>query len=136
MGAKPNIDCVQGIVSLYDQDKSTGSTVVVPGSHHWVQTIVTNLSKGGGDWVSIPKGKLEQMSARKLLICCKAGDLILWDSRTIHCSSPALLSAKAMQIKWTAQNGKNKKQKMSKQLNDDDSKEQAITNNDIQQSKA
>merc|ERR1712154_110905 len=117
-------------------DKSTGSTVVVPGSHHWVQTIVTNLSKGGGDWVTIPKGKLEQMRARKLLICCKAGDLVLWDSRTIHCNSPSLLSAEQMQTKYSAQNGKNKKQKMSKQLNDDDSKEQAITNNDIQQSKA
>ncbi len=23
--------------------------------------------------------------------CCKAGDLILWDSRTIHCNTPSML---------------------------------------------
>lgn len=24
------------------------------------------------------------------LVCCSAGDLVLWDSRTVHCNSPAL----------------------------------------------
>lgn len=23
------------------------------------------------------------------LVCCRAGDLVLWDSRTIHCNTPA-----------------------------------------------
>eukprot|EP01084_Bolivina_argentea_P306249 529173_1 len=29
---------------------------------------------------------------KQILLCCKAGDLILWDSRTIHCNAPSILS--------------------------------------------
>eukprot|EP01083_Nonionella_stella_P298144 1012253_1 len=36
------------------------------------------------------------MYPKKILLCCKAGDLILWDSRCIHCSSHALISEQEM----------------------------------------
>jgi hypothetical protein len=41
-----------------------------------------------GDFVSIPVDNPILHGTRKL-VTAKAGDLLLWDSRTIHCSSPA-----------------------------------------------
>jgi len=42
-----------------------------------------------GDFVSIPVNN-PILHGRRKLVTAKAGDLILWDSRTIHCSSPAM----------------------------------------------
>ncbi len=33
----------------------------------------------------------------KILICSKPGDMILRDSRTVHCNSPSLKTVKEMQ---------------------------------------
>merc|ERR1712228_404390 len=77
----PDIETIQGIVSLYDQDKSTGSTVVVPGSHLWSIQL-------------IPENKIS--AKKKILICCKAGDLVMFNSRTIHCNSPSIISPQEM----------------------------------------
>ena len=32
------------------------------------------------------------------MVCCKAGDLILWHSKLIHCNSAAILSKKEMRL--------------------------------------
>eukprot|EP01084_Bolivina_argentea_P159623 277982_1 len=94
----PGIETIQGIVSLYDQDKSTGSTAFVPGSHKWVKQLLPNLNiyKSARDFVMIPKKKLDGTYKKKILLCCKAGDLVLWDARTIHCNSPAIISPQEM----------------------------------------
>lgn len=42
-----------------------------------------------GDYVSIPSDIIKQSNPR--LIKCHAGDLIVWDSRCIHCNTPALI---------------------------------------------
>ncbi|CAF1356570.1 unnamed protein product, partial [Didymodactylos carnosus] len=43
-----------------------------------------------GNYVAIPSEHplLKQLNAR--LVKCKAGDLVVWDSRCIHCNTPAL----------------------------------------------
>jgi len=93
---KPNLECIQGIVSLYDQDKSTGSTVFVPGSHRFVHKIVPKILPKS-DFVMIEKAEFDYpIKRKKILLCCKSGDLVLWDSRLIHCNSPAILSLDEM----------------------------------------
>lgn len=42
-----------------------------------------------GDFVATPHDLIEILCPR--LVKCKAGDLIVWDSRCIHCNTPALI---------------------------------------------
>jgi hypothetical protein len=87
-------ECVQGMVSLFDQTESTGGLVVVPDSHHLFTAITErHASRARGHLVRLTGGWDDELLAdtRPIIVGCKAGDLILWDSRTVHCNSPALL---------------------------------------------
>mmetsp|Transcript_58271 Transcript_58271/g.103564 ORF Transcript_58271/g.103564 Transcript_58271/m.103564 type:complete len:612 (-) Transcript_58271:115-1950(-) len=97
--------CVQGFVTLMDSTPDTGGLVVLPGSHRhhaelfqrWEQR-----AKGReGDFFVVPRPDplLEGDTAiHPRLVCAKAGDLVLWDSRCIHCNVPAphLLDSKRL----------------------------------------
>merc|ERR1719453_2965317 len=69
--------CVQGLVTLTDANAATGGLCVVPRSHRDFAALCARalLARGG------------------VLVCARAGDLILWDSRTAHCNTPALAPA-------------------------------------------
>lgn len=90
---KPTRCSIQGLVSLTDNDESTGGLVLVPGSHkHFLDLqSTTTETRLWGDFVRVPYKYplLEEVHPR--LIKCKAGDLIVWDSRSIHCNTPALI---------------------------------------------
>jgi len=97
---KKGIHTIQGYVTYFDQNESTGSTVFIPKTHLEVAEAV---DLGGhpvmmGDFIRVRAGnKLRDSSLfKKILLCCCAGDMVLWDSRTIHCNSPALLSIEEM----------------------------------------
>lgn len=94
----PGIETIQGLVTLYDLDKSTGSTTFVPGSHLWVQQLRPNLKQNAKDFVMLKEISQwgSQQGIRKILLCGEAGDLVLWDSRTIHCNNPALIDKREM----------------------------------------
>jgi hypothetical protein len=82
---------VQGFVSLTDNDESTGGLVIVPDSHERFVDLqfLVNEERLWGDFVRIPTELTEQIHPR--LVKCKAGDLVVWDSRCIHCNTPALV---------------------------------------------
>ena len=97
--AKRGIHTIQGYLTYYDQNESTGSTCLIPKTHLEVENgNPLNISAMGGDFIRIRKGCkfLDSKQFKKILVCCKAGDMVLWDSRTIHCNSPALLPLKEM----------------------------------------
>lgn len=48
-----------------------------------------NENRAWGDFVSIPRDYMNKFHPR--LVQCKAGDLVVWDSRCIHCNTPALV---------------------------------------------
>jgi hypothetical protein len=75
---KPDFCCVQGMVVLYDVTEVSGGLQIVPGSHNMDMKPYCNPMTG--DWVLIPK----EAVLRPKLIEADAGDLILWDSRTVH----------------------------------------------------
>jgi len=76
---------------MYDQNEKTGSLIVYPQTHLRF-TELTNITHTSNDFVMI-RGKhsiIDDGKTRGKLVHCKAGDLILWDSRTVHCNSPAV----------------------------------------------
>ncbi|CAF0878972.1 unnamed protein product [Rotaria sp. Silwood1] len=87
---KPDRCSIQGFVSLTDNDESTGGLVIVPDSHkNFIDLqFILDENRLWGDFVSIPHEVMERVHPR--LVKCKAGDLVVWDSRCIHCNTPAL----------------------------------------------
>jgi len=81
--SKPGLECVQGMVPLVPVTSVTGGLQVVPASHtekaKREQKRRFPHLRSTGDWCPLA---CKDMKAQLLL--AEAGDLILWDSRTIH----------------------------------------------------
>ena len=91
---KPNRCCIQGFVSLTDQSERTGGLIVYPQSHlHFTELV--DVCKNKKDYVKVLDNHpiMRQGKTMGNLVHCRAGDLVLWDSRTIHCNSPATAPA-------------------------------------------
>ncbi len=88
---KHGFHCVQGLLSLYDATPQTGGLVVVPRSHLAHDEYIDEVGKGAGDYVRVSLHHPALLTGdAPTLVTCRAGDLILWDSRTVHCNTPAL----------------------------------------------
>lgn len=83
--------CVQGLVTYFDVNENTGGLCVIPGSHHLHEEVSERSANGDKsmDYIAIKKDDTV-LDNKGMLIFAKAGDLILWDSRTVHCNTPAL----------------------------------------------
>jgi endonuclease/exonuclease/phosphatase family metal-dependent hydrolase len=80
---------VQGLLTYTDADDTTGGLCVVPASHHHHDELCARASAPGGkDFVLLPPSD-PLLSQPGKLVTARAGDLILWDSRTVHCNTPA-----------------------------------------------
>ncbi|CAF1065447.1 unnamed protein product [Adineta ricciae] len=88
---KPQRCSVQGLVALTDNDESTGGLVIVPGSHERFVDLQFTVDERAvwGDYVNIPSELAAQI--HPILVKCKAGDLVVWDSRCVHCNTPSLV---------------------------------------------
>jgi len=90
---RQGFQCVQGLVNLYDADETTGGLTVIPKSHLQFHEMFTRLkiSARGGDFVPIHfMDPVLKPPYVKKFVNAKAGDLCLWDSRTVHCNSPGI----------------------------------------------
>ena len=89
--SKSGCHCVQGLLTLTDATYHTGGLVVVPGSHLQHDDLCRRNAHlhdhGGRDFLPVPITD-PLLSNGALLVCARAGDLILWDSRTVHCNAP------------------------------------------------
>lgn len=89
---KPDRCCVQGFVSLTDQNETTGGLIVFPRTHlRFAQ--IEELGRRPRDFVMIPDTHpiLDRGQAIGKLIQCQAGDFVVWDSRLVHCNSPSIV---------------------------------------------
>ena len=87
-GKTPHRKGFQGLVTLYEADGDTGSFVCLPGSHRDYERNCRGRN---------PLGNFVRMSGKKDADYCayravqvaplSAGDLIVWDSRVVHCSA-------------------------------------------------
>jgi hypothetical protein len=84
--------CVQGVVTLTAATENTGGLCVVPGSHKHHDAVCERAAREygslGGDFVPIVEE--DEILRGGALVVCEAGDLVLWDSRTVHCNTPAI----------------------------------------------
>lgn len=92
----PGFHCVQGLVTLKDVNAATGGFCCIPGSHlYHDQVLQGDISQNPErNYIPIPHDFHPvgvELPLPEILLNCKAGDLILWDSRTIHCNTPALI---------------------------------------------
>lgn len=85
---KPEFCCVQGMVPLYDVTEEIGGLEVVRQSHmdeakaEFRARYDNKRSRRHGDW--FPLDSTDPMQGHGELVLACAGDLILWDSRTVH----------------------------------------------------
>lgn len=91
---RPGKHCVQGLVNLIDSSPATGGNVVIPGSHKRFESIPQvypdRLARihPSIDHFRFPNQDELLADTQPIQAHMEAGDMLLWDSRTIHCSSP------------------------------------------------
>jgi len=91
---RPGKHCVQGLVNLLPTSEHTGGNVVVPGSHKRFATIPQDYTERLArihpsiDHFRFPNDDPVLADSQPIQAHMDAGDMLLWDSRTVHCSSP------------------------------------------------
>ncbi|KAG7706865.1 hypothetical protein KL914_002749 [Ogataea haglerorum] len=88
---RKGMHCAQGIISLSDHGPEDGGLVVYKGTHELMEEFFTSVVPKK-DWTErdffmISDEQLQWFLDRgceEIKIECEAGDLIIWDSRTIH----------------------------------------------------
>lgn len=80
---KPGLHCIQGMVPLLPVTQATGGLQVVPGSHTDEAKVLQKKEyphlERRGDWCPLHRDESDAV-----LLLARPGDLIVWDSRTIH----------------------------------------------------
>jgi hypothetical protein len=87
---KPDRCCMQGFVALTDQNEKTGGLILFPRSHlRFIE--LRDVTKSPKDFVLVPHNHsiISHDETHGKLVHCRAGDLVIWDSRMVHCNSPA-----------------------------------------------
>lgn len=84
---KRGLACVQGMVPLVDVDPRVGGLGVVPDTHtdaaqEALRMAYPLAAAHDDDWVLLNPG--DPLAKAEQLVVCRAGDLILWDSRLLH----------------------------------------------------
>lgn len=91
---RPEFQCLQGLVNLIDTSEQTGGNLVVDRSH---SSFFPQLAErfrseidatGGADYFVIPRAAVPELRQDQLVARLHKGDLLVWDSRTVHCSAP------------------------------------------------
>lgn len=100
---KPECCSYQGLINLLPVTPATGGNVLVRGSHHlfpahylnhpdpncknFYNTRLDELN--GDDWMEIDSNDHVAINPERVIsLMMKPGDILLWDSRTVHCSQP------------------------------------------------
>lgn len=90
---------VQGLVSYTPASTVSGGLCVLAGSHKkFVDMSLRNpLAYMEGNYLKADDVMMNDPDFEKRLVCCEAGDLIIWDSRTVHCNTPGKDTEKHLQ---------------------------------------
>lgn len=85
---------VQGFVTLTDSTAATGGLCVISGSHLEHRQVCERAFAQDHDRDFVPVQLADPIlhTGRARLVCARAGDLVLWDSRCVHCNTPSVES--------------------------------------------
>ncbi|MEC9440079.1 MAG: phytanoyl-CoA dioxygenase family protein [Myxococcota bacterium] len=77
---------IQGLVTLTDSGPDAGGLVVVPDTHLEHEDFFDGhaCQDQKSDWYKLDEDEKEQYAERVVKVEASAGDLLLWDSRTLH----------------------------------------------------
>ncbi|KAE9989013.1 hypothetical protein EG328_003330 [Venturia inaequalis] len=88
------LQCVQGILNFAPNGPKDGGLIVMQGSHAFTQEffkthagVSGRKSWGPADWFGFEPSEVkwfEDKGCKLTKVCAQPGDLILWDSRTVH----------------------------------------------------
>lgn len=78
---------MQGLLNFYPTTPGSGSTVMCLGSHHDFEANCQGKPRKGSFVRLVSTRDNEYCRAKAVMVMLGAGDLLLWDSRTVHCSS-------------------------------------------------
>jgi len=93
---RPGKQCVQALVNLLPTSPAIGGNVLIPGSHKTFASIPdvypTRLGRVplSVDHFRFPADDPMLAGTPPIMCHMEAGDMLLWDSRTIHCSSSGM----------------------------------------------
>lgn len=94
--SRPGRQCIQGLVNLLPTTPATGGNVLIPGSHKQFENIPKVYPERLGrlperlDHFRFPADDPLLAGTPPIICHLEAGDILLWDSRVIHCSSGGL----------------------------------------------
>ena len=97
--ALPGLSTYQGLLTFYPCNRATGGTVLVPESHKRFASIFSGQNGNAREpasegFVALNKpGDRENFCAGAVQVSLQSGDLLLWDSRTVHCNQGLLRAA-------------------------------------------
>jgi ectoine hydroxylase-related dioxygenase (phytanoyl-CoA dioxygenase family) len=91
---RPEFECIQSWVTGYDVDEGDATLAFMEGSNKYHREFqeVNNINDKS-DWYkhsSEEQKFYEDKGCGEKRIKCKAGDMVFWDSRTIHCGTEAV----------------------------------------------
>lgn len=84
---KSGFQCAQGFLNLNECGPNDGGLVIRKGSHLLHDKIWESGKKTAkNDWYKFTEEEVEDLFSQceEVKVCCSPGDLVLWDSRTVH----------------------------------------------------
>ncbi|KAF2070404.1 hypothetical protein CYY_008274 [Polysphondylium violaceum] len=86
---KYGFQCVQGLLNLEHCGETDGGLVVLEGSHQFHdEYFKTTGIETESDWYPFEDEDVTKLdlfkNCKKIKVCCKPGDFVVWDSRTVH----------------------------------------------------
>lgn len=91
---RTGLQCVQGILNFAPNGPKDGGLIVMKGSSKLMPVffkthpeVVDRATWGSSDWFGFDKEEVKWFEDRGcsiLKVCAEPGDVILWDSRTMH----------------------------------------------------
>lgn len=95
---RSNFECVQSFVTGYDINDGDASLTILEGSNNYHKKCgeefeITNLN----DWNILTQDQIDfylSKGCKRKTVKAKAGSIILWDSRTVHCGTEPIIKRK------------------------------------------
>jgi len=100
---RPDFECIQSWITGYDVDDGDATLAFMESSNIYHKEFKETFNVSDkSDWYRHSREEqsfYEKKGCEEKRIKCKAGDMVLWDSRTIHCGTEAVKNRKNKKLR-------------------------------------
>ncbi len=100
---RPDFECIQSWITGYDVDEGDATLAFMENSNNYHKEFQETFNiNDKSDWYRHTREEqsfYEKKGCTEKRIKCKAGDMVLWDSRTIHCGTEPLKNRKHKKLR-------------------------------------